>query len=228
MDKLLLGAEALAFLDREGFRVLACSVAGDEDEAAETASKMGFPVALKVSSPDVIHKTETGGIRIWLKSEAEVRQAFREIVAVFRSGSPGKRLDGVMVQKQGSGFELIVGARKDRQFGPVLMFGLGGIHAEAIRDVSFRLIPVTTRDAGEMIEQLRGYEALKNPRNGTVEIPCVADFLVQVSGLIEKHPEIEEMDLNPVFVASRNIEVCDARIRTGWMNQALGMATLKS
>ncbi len=219
MERLLLGADALAFLEREGLKVLACRLVGDEDEAASAASKMQFPVALKVCSPDVIHKTETGGIRVCLKSEIEVRQAFREIVEVFRSASPGKRLDGVMVQQQGRGFELIVGARNDRQFGPVLMFGWGGIHAEAIGDVTFRLVPVTTRDAREMVRELRVYEALKNPRSGTVDLPSIEDFLVQVSGLIEKHAEIEEMDLNPVFAAGSEIEVCDARIRTVLVNE---------
>ena len=215
MERLLLGVDAIAFLDKEGLRVLASSLAKDENEAASMAARMGFPVALKVSSPDVVHKTETGGIRVSLKSEAEVRQAFREIVAMFRSGSPEKRLDGVMVQKQGRGFELIVGARKDRQFGPVLMFGLGGIHAEAIKDVSFRLVPVAKRDAREMIEELKSYATLKNPRSGTVDLQSIEDFLLQVSRLIEKHEEIQEMDLNPVFVASTDIEICDARIRIG-------------
>src|SRR5208282_3679689 len=149
------------------------SLARDENEAVSMASGMGFPVALKVSSPDVIHKTETGGIRVSLKSEGDVRQAFREIVAMFRSDSPEKRLDGVMVQKLGKGFELIVGARKDQQFGPVLMFGFGGIYAESIKDVSFRLIPVTKRDAREMIEELQSYATLKNPRSGTVDLPCI-------------------------------------------------------
>ena len=215
MERILLGVDALAFLDKEGLRVLESSLAGDENEAVSMASRIGLPVAVKVSSPDVVHKTETGGIRVSLKSEGEVRQAFREIVSMFRSDSPEKQLDGVMVQKLGKGFELIVGARKDRQFGPVLMFGFGGIYAESIKDVSFRLIPVTKRDAREMIEELQSYATLKNPRSGTVDLPCIEDFLLQVSRLIEKHEEIQEMDLNPVFVASRDIEVCDARIRLG-------------
>ncbi|MFZ0927824.1 MAG: acetate--CoA ligase family protein [Syntrophobacteraceae bacterium] len=215
MERLLLGVDALAFLDNEGLKVLESSLARDENEAVSMASRIGLPVALKVSSPDVVHKTETGGIRVSLKSEGEVRQAFREIVSMFRSDSPGKQLDGVMVQKLGKGFELIVGARKDRQFGPVLMFGFGGIYAESIKDVSFRLIPVTKRDAREMIEELQSYATLKNPRSGTVDLPSIEDFLLQVSRLIEKHEEIQEMDLNPVFVASRDIEICDARIRMG-------------
>jgi hypothetical protein len=215
MEKLLLGVDALAFLGREGLQVLENFLARDENEAAGMASRIGFPVALKVSSADVIHKTETGGIRISLKSEGEVRQAFNEIVSAFRSNSPEKRLDGVIVQKLGKGFELIVGARRDPQFGPVLMFGLGGIYAEAIRDVSFRLVPLTGRDAREMIEELHAYEALRKPRVGTVDLPCIEDFLLQASRLIEKHKAIAEMDLNPVFVAAGDIRVCDARIRIG-------------
>jgi acyl-CoA synthetase (NDP forming) len=215
MERLLLGVDALDFLKREGLSVLDSSLARDEREAEITASRIGFPVALKVSSPDVVHKTETGGIRVSLKSEGEVRQAFREITAQFISDNPEKQLDGVMVQKLGRGLELIVGARKDQQFGPVLMSGLGGIHAEAIKDVSFRLIPVGRGDAREMLEDLRGYRVLINPRSGTVDLGCIEDFLLQVSELVEKHPEIQEMDLNPVFVDSKDIEVCDARIRIG-------------
>jgi len=213
MEKFLLGVEALAFLEREGFKVLETSLAKNENEAAGAASRIGYPVALKLSSPDVIHKTETGGIRVSLKNDDEVRRAFNEIVTSFGTNSPQKRLDGVMVQKLGAGFELIVGTRKDPQFGPVLMFGLGGIFAEAVRDVSFRLIPITAGNARDMIEELRGYRALKNPRSGTVDLPSVQDFLLKVSRLMEKHEEIQEMDLNPVFVNSNNVEICDVRIR---------------
>jgi acyl-CoA synthetase (NDP forming) len=215
MERLLLGMDALDFLEKEGLRVLDSSLAREESEAAGMASGIGFPVALKVSSPDVIHKTETGGIRVPLKSEDEVRQAFRDIVTLFRSDNPEKQLDGVMVQKLGRGLELIVGATKDQQFGPVLTFGLGGIYAEAIKDVSFRLIPVRRGDVREMMEELQSYRILKNPRSGTIELRCIEDFLLQVSNLVEKHAEIEEMDLNPVFVASKDIVICDARIRLG-------------
>lgn len=213
MEKLLLGVDALAFLDGEGLRVLESCLAKDEHEAAREAAKIGFPVALKICSPDVVHKTETGGIRVFLKSEEEVRRAFGEIVEQFRSDYPEKRIDGVMAQRLGRGFELIVGTQKDKQFGPVLMFGLGGIFAEAVRDVSFRLIPVEARDAREMIEELKSYTALKNPRSGTVDIAAIEEFLVRVSSLMERHGEIQEMDLNPVFVTGSDIEICDARIR---------------
>lgn len=214
MEKLLLGVDALSFLEGEGLRVLESVLAREEDEAAGAAEKMGFPVALKICSPDVIHKTETGGIRVLLKSEGEVRRAFAEIVKSFRANHPEKRVQGAIVQRMGRGFELIVGTRRDEQFGPVVMFGLGGIFAEAIRDVSFRLVPIESRDAREMIEELKSYSALKNPRSGTVDISSIEDFLLRVSNLMEKHGEIQEMDLNPVFVEGCDIEICDARIRT--------------
>ena len=212
MERLLLGVEALAFLEKDGLPVLKSSLARDENEAVSVASKMGFPVALKISSPDVVHKTETGGVMVSLKDEGEVRRAFKEIVDVFTADSPAKKFDGVMVQELGKGFELIVGTRKDPQFGPVLMFGLGGIFAEAMKDVAFRLVPIASVDAKEMIEELKGYAALKNPRKGTIDLPAIEKFLMQVSRFLEKHAEIQEMDLNPVFVASRDIQVCDARI----------------
>jgi hypothetical protein len=213
MERLLLGVEAFAFLEMEGLPVLKTLLAGDEDEAVRIASSVGFPVALKISSPDVVHKTETGGIKVPLKDEDEVRQAFREIVSAFAADSPEKRFEGVMVQGLGEGFELIVGTLNDPQFGPVLMFGLGGILVEAMNDVSFRLIPLEARDSKEMIEELQGFRVLRNPRKGTIHLPAIESFLLQVSNLVERHPEIQEMDLNPVFVASADLKICDARIK---------------
>ena len=212
MESLLLGIDALSFLEKEGFPVLKSLLARNEDEAASKASEIGPPVTLKLSSPDVIHKTETGGIRVSLKDVAEVRQAFRELVGIFSANYPEKRLDGVIVQKQGSGLEVIVGMLRDPQFGPVLMFGLGGVFVEAMKDVSFRLIPIETSDAKDMIEELKGYGVLRNPRSGTIDLPAVENSLLRISTFITNHPEIWEMDLNPVFVSFHGVEVCDARI----------------
>lgn len=212
MKSLLLGVEALSFLEKEEFPVLRSLLAKDEDEAASKASEIGLPVTLKVSSPDVIHKTETEGIRVSLKDEVEVVQTFREIIGNFTLGNPGKRLDGIIVQKQGSGLEVIVGMLKDPQFGPVLMFGLGGVFVEAMRDVSFRLIPIETFDAKDMMEELKNYEVLRKPRSGTIDLTAVEKFLFRISTFIANHPEIQEMDLNPVFVSSHGVRICDARI----------------
>ena len=213
MESLLLGVEALSFLQKEGFPVLKSLLADNEDDAARKALEIGLPVTLKPSSPDVIHKTETGGIRVSLRDEAEVRQAFREIVATFTSNYPEKRLDGVMVQKQGSGLEVIVGMLRDLQFGPVLMFGLGGIFVEAMKDVTFRLIPIEKADAKDMMEELKGYDVLRNPRSGSLDLSAVENLLVGISTFITHHPEVQEMDLNPVFVSSHGVQICDARMK---------------
>ena len=213
MKSLLLGVEALSFLQEEGFPVLKSLLAQNEDDAARKALEIGLPVTLKPSSPDVIHKTETGGIRVSLRDEAEVRQAFREIAATFTTNYPEKRLDGVMVQKQGSGLEVIVGMLRDQQFGPVLMFGLGGVFVEAMKDVTFRLIPIEKADAKDMMEELKGYDVLRNPRSGSIDLPAVENLLMDISTFIAHHPEVQEMDLNPVFVSSHGVQICDARIK---------------
>jgi acetyl-CoA synthetase (ADP-forming) len=212
MSSLLLGVEALSFLEKDGFPTLKSLLAKDEDEAVSKALEIGLPVTLKVSSPDVIHKTETGGIRVSLNDEAEVAQAFREIVGTFTADHPEKRLDGIIIQKQGSGLEVIVGMLKDPQFGPVLMFGLGGVFVEAMRDVSFRLVPIETFDAKDMMEELKNYEVLRKPRSGTIDLKEVEKFLFRISTFIANYPEIQEMDLNPVFVSSYGVRICDARI----------------
>ncbi|MGD9578558.1 MAG: acetate--CoA ligase family protein [Syntrophorhabdus sp.] len=212
---LLLGVDALVFLEKEGFPVLRSHLARNEDEVVAQASEIGFPVTLKISSPDAIHKTETKGIRVSLKGEIEVKQAFRELVESFSSSYPEKWLDGIIVQRQGSGLEVIVGMLRDRQFGPVLMFGLGGVFVEAMKDVSFRLIPIETIDAKDMMEELKGYVALRNPRSGPIDLPAVENFLFQASEFIMNHPEIQEMDINPLFVSplGYGVQVCDARIK---------------
>lgn len=215
MGSLMLSVDAVTFLEKEGLPVLKSLLAASEDEVAVRAAEIGFPVTLKLSSPDVVHKTEAGGIRVSLRDAAEVRQAFTEMVSAFTSGNPGKRLDGVMVQEQGWGAEVIVGMLTDPQFGPVLMCGLGGVFVEVMKDVSFRLVPIERRDARDMLEELKGYEVLVNPRSGSTDIAAVEDFLLRVSTFLEDHPEVQEMDLNPVFVSSRGVRICDARIKTG-------------
>ena len=213
MESLLLGVEALSFLQKEGFPVLKSLLAHNEDDAAKKALEIGLPVTLKPSSSDVIHKTETGGIRVSLRDEAEVRQAFREIVATFSTNYPEKRLDGAMVQRQGSGLEVIVGMLRDLQFGPVLMFGLGGVFVEAMKDVTFRLIPIEKADAQDMMEELKGYDVLRNPRSGSLDLPAVEKLLMDISTFTAHHPEVQEMDLNPVFISSHGVQICDARIK---------------
>lgn len=213
MDRLFIGIEAFDFLKKECFSVLQSILVQDKHEAARAAVTIGFPVALKISSANALHKTEVGGVRVSLASEAAVIDGFGEIMSNFQSKNPGASPDGIIVQKQGDGFELIVGTINDPQFGPAVMFGLGGIFAEAVQDISFRLIPIQMEDAMAMMEELGGYEAIRRPRKGSIDLAGIRDFLVNISNCVVNHPEIQEMDLNPVFVSSRGIEICDARIR---------------
>lgn len=213
MEKLLLGIDALKLLEKEGFSVLQSGLARDENEAVSISSQIGFPVALKVSSPSVIHKTEIDGVRFPVSSDKEVIEGFRELMQGFRSANPEKDVEGIMIQRIGRGFELIVGVHKDNQFGPVIMFGFGGIFVEAIKDVSFRVIPIDKKDAREMIEELSAYRILTSPRQKEIDLALIEDFLVKISGFVIKHKEIEGMDLNPVFISSAGMSICDARIR---------------
>jgi len=216
MERLiLLGVEALRFLEREGLRVLKSSLAQDEEEAVSAAKEIGFPVALKLLSPEVIHKTEAEGVRVDLRNEREVREAHRRLIEAFHASHPEGELEGVMIQEMGEGTEVIVGALLDPQFGPVIMFGLGGIFVEALRDVSFRIIPIEKKDAQDMIREIKGFPILQGVRGEDrgVDLRALEDLLLNISNLIERHPAILEMDINPAFACPEGYAICDARIR---------------
>jgi len=218
--RLLLGLDALSFLEGKGFSILRTEFARDADEAVQAAWRLGFPVTLKVSSPDVLHKTELGGVKAKLRGEEEVREGFREIAEAFRARRPEGRFEGVLVQEQGDGVEVIVGTLLDGQFGPVLMFGLGGIFAEVLEDVTFRIIPIERKDARQMIRELKGYPLLAGARGIQVDLERLEDFLLKVSRLIEDNPQILEMDLNPVFLSRGEPLICDARMKMGGPQKA--------
>ena len=154
----LMEHESKAILESLGITTAKSIVARTEDEAAEIFISLASPVALKVLSPDVVHKSDAGGVKLNLKDADEVRRAFRDIVRAF----PGKKVEGISVQKMARpGVEVIVGVTNDATFGPMLMFGLGGVFVEVLMDVSFRSIPITESDAQDMIEEIKGYALLK-------------------------------------------------------------------
>ena len=213
MENLLIGTKALSFFQTAGFSVLRNYLARDETETVALAKETGFPVTLKISSPNLLHKTDVGGVRVDLRNEDEVRSAYRELVNIFRSLYPEGKMDGIMVQEMAKGHEIVVGTLYDRQFGHVLMFGLGGVLVEVLRDVSFRIIPIRERDAREMIREIKGYEILKGFRGKGADIKIIEELLLKVSQLLIDHPEILEMDLNPVFAYENGYAICDARIK---------------
>ncbi|MDD4580082.1 MAG: acetate--CoA ligase family protein, partial [Methanothrix sp.] len=163
-------------------------------------------------SPDVVHKSDAGGVKLNLKNADEVRSAYREICQAFS----GKRLEGVSVQRMARpGVEAIVGVANDATFGPVLMFGLGGVFVEVLKDVSFRSIPISSSDAKDMIEEIKGYALLRGYRGYSSDIDALEKLLLSVSDFVMDNPDISEMDLNPVFLYPEGYMVVDARIILG-------------
>lgn len=191
-------------------------LAADADEAVRHATRIGFPVVLKVASPQIPHKSDAGGVRVGLRGAEEVRRAFAEIVAAARAHAPEAEIDGVQVQRQlPPGREVIVGAVTDPTFGKVVAFGLGGVLVEVLRDVTFRLAPVAPDEAASMLDSLAGAEVLRGVRGAApVDRDALADLVVRVSQLAADVPEIAEIDLNPVIAVpgARGAVAADVRI----------------
>jgi len=187
------------------------------DEAAQLARQVGFPVALKLASRQIIHKTEVGGVRLNLPDETAVQQAFAAIYDQLAKTNRLDAFDGVLVQPMISGgAELMVGVAQDPSFGPLIGFGLGGIHVEILKDVCFRIMPITDRDAREMVRGIRGYRLLEGYRgHAPADVTAIEDLLLRVARLVEEVPEISELDLNPVMALApgQGCLIVDARIR---------------
>jgi len=189
-------------------------LATTSDEAVRIASEIGFPVALKISSPEITHKTNVEGVRLGVKNTEEVRDTFNEVIANVKKHKPNIKIQGVLVQNMAvQGVEVIVGSIRDPQFGSVIMFGLGGVFVEFLKDVSFRLPPITRKEALEMISEVRGYALLQGVRGAKpADIDAVADILEKTSKMVVELPEIFEMEMNPIFVYEKGALAVDARI----------------
>ena len=206
--------ESKRVFEAVGVNTIETSLASSQKEAIVLSAQIGFPVVLKVASPDISHKSDAGGVRVGLKNKTEVGKAYREIMASAGQKHPDANIEGVSVQSLARpGIEIIMGMFKDPQFGPVLMFGLGGILVEVLKDVSFRIVPLARRDAREMIEEIKGYPLLQGYRGQEPSnIPFLEDLLLKISDFVEQTPEIKEIDLNPIFAYKDGAIVVDARI----------------
>ena len=206
--------ESKELLQEAGIPVIETKLARTKKEAISLSKSIGFPIVLKVASPDIIHKSDSGGVKLGLANVTQVGNAYSEIMLSIGQRFPKARVQGVSVQKMARpGTEVIIGVSKDAQFGPVLMFGLGGILVEVLKDVSFRIIPVTRQDAEEMIREIKGYPLLQGYRGQEpADIPYLEQLIVKVSELVEQYPQIKELDLNPVFAYKDGAVTVDARI----------------
>ena len=212
--KALLETEAKAICTKYQIPVTKFKLAANEAEAVEFAGQIGFPVVLKIVSPDIIHKSEAGGVIVNLKNSAEVKSAYGKILENAKKYKPNAKIAGILVQEMApQSTEVIVGAIKDPQFGQTLMFGLGGIFVELLKDVTFRIAPITREDAHEMITKVKAYPLLTGYRNTPpADIDAITNALLNTSKLVMDHPEIKELDLNPIITYEKGAKTVDARI----------------
>jgi acyl-CoA synthetase (NDP forming) len=205
---------AFAKISEQGIPCTDFALANSQVASVKIAKEQGFPVALKISSPDILHKSDVGGVHLNLSSAEAVEDAFNDLLAAVNNNCPESQIDGVLVSKMAPpGMEVIVGMNRDPQFGPVILFGLGGIMVEIFQDVSIRLLPFSRDDALDMIREIKGYELISGYRGQPpVDEEALADCLLSVAQMAEKHPEIVEIDLNPVMAYPDGILVVDARI----------------
>ena len=212
--KVLLETESKTICAEYGVTVNKFSLATSAKEAVEQAEKIGYPIVLKIVSPDIIHKSDAGGVKINLKTAADVENAYKTILENAKNYKADAKIEGIIVQEMApQGIEVIVGAVKDPQFGQTVMFGLGGIFVELLKDVNFRVAPLTMADAKEMITQLKAFPLLNGYRGAKpADIEALAEILCNVSKLILDNPEIKELDLNPVMAYSKGAKTVDARI----------------
>lgn len=212
--KTLLETEAKAICMEYAIPVTMFKLAKSEDEATEFAEQIGFPVVLKIVSPDIIHKSDAGGVIVNLKSAVEVRSAYGKILENAKKYDSTAKIIGVLVQEMApQSTEVIVGAIKDPQFGQTLMFGLGGIFVELLKDATFKVAPITREDAQEMVTKVKAYPLLKGYRNTPpADIDAIVNVLLNTSKLVMDYPEIKELDLNPIMAYEKGAKTVDARI----------------
>jgi len=213
--RLLTEVESKALLQGAGVPVIPTELARTPGEARLLAERLGCPAAIKIVSPDITHKTDVGGVRLQLETPAAVEAAAAAMLQAVQGNRPAAQLAGVAVQPMAApgGVEVIVGVKPDSQFGPLIMFGLGGTLVEVFDDVAFRLVPISARDARQMLRELRGVRVLHGVRGQpAVDLAKLEGLLLAVSALVAQRPEIIELDLNPVIASASQAVVLDARI----------------
>lgn len=212
--RFLLEYEAEGILAEYGLDVAPAVLAEKPEDGLAFASESGWPVVLKIMSPQIIHKSDAGGVKVGISGEEDFIRAWKEIISKAREYDAGAEIKGILVQKMiPSGREVIIGTSRDPQFGPIVMFGLGGVFVEVFKDVVFRAAPVDEREAARMIEEIRSVVLLKGFRGEPPSnLTALARAISRISRLAAEHPRIAELDANPLRVGSEKAWVVDARI----------------
>jgi succinyl-CoA synthetase beta subunit len=202
--------EAFKLLSKYGIKIARIELARSREEALRIAERIGYPVVLKVASNDIVHKTDIGGVILDIKTPDQLEREFEEMMK--RLGGLKAQFSGVFVQKMvKGGYELILGGKRDKVFGPIVMLGAGGIFVEAFEDVSFRIAPIDEKEAMKMIEELKFSRVLKGLRGETANLKEIARATSSLSKLIARHKEIEEVDINPLLVSKEAVAL-DVRV----------------
>ncbi len=211
---LLTEVESKQLLHDAGIAVTQAHLTTSADEAVAAAEEIGFPVVLKIVSSEIVHKSDVGGVALDLADADAVREGYQTMIAKVSEAAPGAAIDGISVQQMAqSGTEVIVGVTTDPQFGPVMMFGLGGVLVEIMKDVAFRIIPIEPRDARQMVREIQGYRVLEGVRGQPpADIEALEAMILQVSEFVSEHHEIAELDLNPVLAYADGAIAVDARV----------------
>lgn len=211
---LLTEVESKELLAGAGVAVTPTRLATTVDEAVKIAEEVGYPVVLKIMSGDISHKSDVGGVELGLDSADAVRAAHARIMAAVKAAAPSAKVDGVSVQTMApQGTEVIIGMTTDPQFGPVMMFGLGGIMVEVLKDVAFRIVPLEPRDAKQIVREIKGFPVLEGVRGRPgADVAALEKMVLQISEFAATHPEVAEIDLNPVFAYPNGALGVDARV----------------
>jgi acyl-CoA synthetase (NDP forming) len=206
--------DALRILSTYGIPVIKTETAAEKTEAVDSAKRIGYPVAMKIVSPDVVHKIDIGGVKLDLNTDQDVSEAYDEILTNVKAHIPNARIEGVLLQEYVTGgTETIIGIHRDPKFGPLLMFGLGGIYVEAYRDVSFRLAPIRELSADNMINQIRGSKILQGFRGQPpADTKTIAECIERLSQLSIELPDVAELDVNPLVAFASGCKALDARV----------------
>ena len=204
-------------LKKAGIKVTEPYLVHSPAEAASKAEEIGFPVVIKIVSPDIVHKSDAGGVVTGLATPKDVERAFIDMMSAIKRQCPEAAISGISVQSQAqAGTEVIIGMTRDPQFGPAIMFGLGGVWVELLSDVSIRIAPLLRQDAAEMIREIKGYKLLQGYRgNPKVDTDTLEDWLLKISDLAIKNSNIKEIDINPVFAYPSGVIAVDARVLIG-------------
>jgi len=214
--KKLSDSEALKLAKKYRIPLAKTFLAKNEKQAVLFAKKLRYPVVLKVASVDIVHKVDSGGVILGIQDEKSLREGFQHILKSCRKKNPKAKIDGMLVQQlvhNDNSTELIIGSKTDPQFGPVIMFGLGGIFVEVIKDVAFRLAPVERREVQEMMAETKGYKILQGTRgHKPANMKAIEDLLLAVSKMVWTNKKIKELDLNPVFADEKKCVAVDMRV----------------